>query len=69
MTAERTAMASAINAEETSRRDEHILGIWGRVTPLKTPPMPHEPVVELHAASTKQAGSVGEAYKVVLGGA
>ena len=44
MTAERTAMASAINAEEIERWWKLMSGSGGEMGPLKMPPTPQVPV-------------------------
>lgn len=53
ITAERTAMASAIKAEEIEPREKEISGSGGEMLSLKTPPIPQSPVAGSHAASTK----------------
>lgn len=54
MTAERRAMASAINGEEIRHLWKLMTGNGGEMEPLKMPPTPHVVVVGLQAASTQQ---------------
>ena len=56
MTAERTAMASAIKAEEIEPWVKLMIGSGGEMFPLKMPPIPQVSVTGIHAASTQQDG-------------